>query len=189
MTQKQHSRAKTSSVDAIALLTEDHKKVQKLFQEFEKLSEADGDESKQALVKMICAELTIHATIEEEIFYPAARQALKEEDLLDEAEVEHATAKELVAQLETMQAGDDLYDAKVTVLNEYIEHHVKEEQTQLFPQVKKAKLDLEAVGEKMLERKQELQEEMGLIEEGDAEDDEEGEATTRPRTPVRAGKR
>ncbi len=188
MTQKQHSRAKTSSVDAIALLTEDHKKVQKLFQEFEKLSDADDMESKQALVEMICAELTIHATIEEEIFYPAARQAVENEDLLDEAEVEHATAKELVAQLETMQAGDDLYDAKVTVLNEYIDHHVKEEQNQLFPQVKKAKLDLEALGEKMLERKQELQEEMGLSEKDAVEDDEEA-ATARRRTPVRAGKR
>lgn len=134
---------------------------------------------------MICAELTRHATIEEEIFYPAARQAPEEEDLLDEAEVEHATAKELIAQLEAMQAGDEVYDAKVTVLGEYIDHHVKEEQNEMFPRVKKAKLDLQALGEKMLERKQELQEEMGLVEEDD-EADEEEEETTRRRSTARA---
>lgn len=188
MTQKQQNRAKTSSADAIALLTEDHKKVQKLFKEFEKLSEEDDDEGKQALVELICAELTIHATIEEEIFYPAARQAIEEEELLDEAEVEHATAKELIAQLEGMQAGDELYDAKVTVLGEYIDHHVKEEQNEMFPKVKKAKLDLQALGEQMLERKQELQEEMGLVEDEDEEEQEE-EVTTRRKTTARAGNR
>ena len=188
MTQKQQNRAKTSSVDAIAMLTEDHKKVQKLFKEFEKRSDEDDEEGKQALVGMICAELTIHATIEEEIFYPAARRAIEEEDLLDEAEVEHATAKELIAQLEGMQAGDELYDAKVTVLGEYVDHHVKEEQNEMFPKVKKAKLDLQALGEQMLERKQELQEEMGLVEEEDEEDQEE-EVTTRRKTTARASHR
>lgn len=189
MTQKQQNRAKTSSADAIALLTEDHKKVQKLFKEFEKRSDEDDEEGKQALVEMICAELTIHATIEEEIFYPAARRAIEEEDLLDEAEVEHATAKELIAQLEGMQAGDELYDAKVTVLGEYIDHHVKEEQNEMFPKVKKAKLDLQALGEQMLERKQELQEELGLVEEEDEDEDQEEEVTTRRRTTARAGHR
>lgn len=192
MTQKQQSRAKARSADAIALLTQDHKKVQKLFKEFEKISEEESDESKQELVNQICAELTIHATIEEEIFYPAARQAIEEEDLLDEAEVEHATAKDLIVQLAEMAAGDELYDAKVTVLGEYIDHHVKEEQNEMFPKVKKSKLDLQALGEQMLERKQELQEEMGLAgEEADkeADEDESEEDETPQRRPARAAAR
>jgi hemerythrin superfamily protein len=103
--------------------------------------------------------LTVHATIEEELFYPAARENSTEQDLLDEAEVEHASAKDLIAQIEGMDAGDELYDAKVKVLGEYIDHHVKEEE-ELFPKVKRAKLDLEALGGELAARKQELQAEV-----------------------------
>ena len=93
-----------------------------------------------------CQELTIHAQIEEEIFYPAVRDGIEDDDLMDEAEVGHASAKDLIAQLEAMEPGNDLYDARFTVLGEYIDHHVKEEQDEMFPKAKKAKLDLKALG-------------------------------------------
>lgn len=178
-TRKQQGQSSKGSQDAIALLIEDHKKVLKLFKEFEKLKEEEDEERKQQLVTLICAELTIHTQIEEEIFYPAARDAMDEQDLLDEAEVEHAGAKTLIAQLSSMETGDDLYDAKVTVLGEYIEHHVKEEHDELFPKVRKAKVDIEALGVEMMERKMELQESMGLNEGGE-EEDEENTSTASP---------
>jgi hypothetical protein len=162
-------------MDAIRLLTEDHKRVQQMFKAFEKLKDAEdgGDEDKSAIVAMACAELTIHAQIEEEIFYPAVREALEEEeDLLDEAEVEHASAKELIAQLAEMQPGDALYDAKFTVLGEYVSHHIKEEQDEMFAKVKKADLDLVELGEELMARKQALMAEMGLQPEGEAESEE-----------------
>jgi hemerythrin superfamily protein len=142
-------KADTTADDAIAILTADHKKVKKLFKEYEKLKE-DGDPSeKEELVAQICAELTLHAEAEESIFYPAVRAAIDEEDLLDEAEVEHATAKDLIAQLEGGDSSDPLYDAKVKVLSEYIDHHVKEEEDEMFPKAKKAKMDMEALGEEI----------------------------------------
>lgn len=150
------SQSASKAPDAITLLTEDHKKVLKLFKDFEKLGEQDDSESKEELVRQICTELTVHAQIEEEIFYPAVRDAISNDDMLDEAEVEHASAKDLIAQLESMQPGDELYDAKVTVLGEYINHHVKEEQGEMFPKVKKADLDLAALGKSLMQRKHEL---------------------------------
>ncbi len=164
MEHEKSRRPKNGAHDAIALLLEDHKKVQKLFKDFEKIKEEDSDDGKQSLVKQICNELTIHTQVEEEIFYPAAREAIDEQDLLDEAEVEHASAKELIAQLQSMEADDELYDATVTVLGEYVNHHIKEEQDEMFPKVKKAKLDVQALGEEIMQRKQELQAEMGIAE-------------------------
>jgi hypothetical protein len=111
--------------DAITLLTEDHKKVKKLFADFAKLAKGDGsDKAKAEVVRQICRELTIHAQVEEEIFYPAVRAAIKDNDLMDEADVEHAGAKNLIAQLEAMTPAHDHYDATVTVLGEIIDHHV-----------------------------------------------------------------
>ena len=104
--------------------------------------------------------LTVHATAEEEIFYPAARKAIEEEDLLDEAEVEHGSAKDLIAQIESSTPSESLYDAKVKVLGEYIDHHVKEEEGELFPKVKKAKIDLASLGTEMAARKAELMPEL-----------------------------
>src|SRR5262249_43419701 len=131
------------SMDAIALLSADHKEVDKLFKEYDKLCKADADEEKKReLAEQICAALTVHTTIEEEIFYPAARDAIDEQDLVDEATVEHTTAKDLIAQIQDAQPGEELYDARVTVLGEYIRHHVKEEETELFPAMKKAKAEL-----------------------------------------------
>ena len=144
--------------DAIALLTADHKKVKKLFKDFEKLKDGDGSaREKAALVKQVCMELSVHAKVEEEIFYPAVRRAIDADDLMDEADIEHAGAKSLIAQLEAMKPGDDHYDAKVTVLGEYIDHHAKEEQDEMFPKVKKAKVDTVQLGERISKRKQELQ--------------------------------
>jgi hemerythrin superfamily protein len=145
--------------DAVAMLMADHKQVKSLFREFASVKEkapADEDQQKADIVKRICTELTIHAELEEEIFYPAVRQAIKDEDLMDEALVEHAGAKELIAQLEGMETDDDLYDAKVTVLGEQIDHHVKEEEGEMFPKAKKAQIDIDELGRKMAERKAEL---------------------------------
>jgi hypothetical protein len=155
MTQKPQSAPVAK--DAIAILTEDHKKVKKMFMDFEKLMNSGEKEAeKGALVEKICEELIVHTHLEEEIFYPAVRAAIDDDDLMDEADVEHAGAKDLIAQLEAMEPGDGHFDAKVTVLGENIDHHVKEEHAEMFPKAQKAKLDLAALGLKMLERKREL---------------------------------
>jgi hemerythrin superfamily protein len=158
---------RTTEQDAIALLTADHKKVKGMFSQFSKLKDEGSDEEKSDLVTDICNELKIHTTIEEEIFYPAVRQAIKDSDLMDEALVEHAGAKDLVAQLEGMDTKDDLYDAKVTVLGEQINHHVKEEEGEMFPKAKRAKLDTANLGAKMLKRKMDLMEQMGVAQGGE----------------------
>jgi len=146
---------------ATKLLMADHKEVHTMFQQYKKLADADAEASeREALATEICHALTVHATIEEELFYPAAREAEIDADLLDEAEVEHASAKGLIAQIEAMSPGDDLYDAKVTVLGEYIDHHVKEEEGELFPKCRKSDMDLEELGEALAARKQELTAEM-----------------------------
>ena len=146
-----------ASNDATALLQRDHADVRKLFDEYDKLAEAEADgEERQALAEQICTMLTVHSTIEEELFYPAAREAEVESDLLDEAEVEHAAAKDLIAQIQSMSPEEELFDAKVKVLGEYIEHHVREEEGELFPRCRKAKMDLAGLGEALAERKSEL---------------------------------
>jgi hypothetical protein len=144
------------NADAIDLLIADHKAVQKLFKDFEKIKEHGSADEKEAIVLDACEALTIHTTIEEEIFYPAARKAIDDVDLMDEAKVEHAGAKALIAQLESMNPGDELYDAKFTVLAEQIAHHVEEEQYEMFPLVRKSRLDTAALGQKLLQRKLEL---------------------------------
>lgn len=177
--------SKASSHDALHILAEDHKKVVDLFDEFEKMKE-EGDqdeEAKQLLIETVCAELTIHAQVEEEVFYPAAREAIDDMDLLDEAEVEHASAKQLISELAAMQPGDDLYEAKFTVLGEYVKHHIQEEEKELFPKVKKAKMDLEELGEEIRQRKLELREELGIPSE-DEEDDDDTEPSPQTRRNV-----
>ncbi len=159
-TAKATSRAakKTASeskkpMDALRLLKADHREVEGYFKEYEGL---DDKREKQALAEKICAALTVHATIEEEIFYPAARDGIDDDDLIDEAEVEHATAKQLIAEIKSMKAGDDLFDAKVKVLGEMIRHHVEEEEEELFPEVESSDMDTDAVGAQMAKRKAEL---------------------------------
>ena len=139
--------------DAVALLEADHRAVEKLFAQFEK---AKDDDRKKALADRICLELRVHMQIEEEIFYPISREFLTDEDIVDEAVVEHAAAKDLMGEIEGMQPGQDLYDAKMTVLQEQIEHHVDEEETEYFPKIKKTAMDIKAVGAQLKARKEEL---------------------------------
>jgi hemerythrin superfamily protein len=158
------SRSSDSPQDAVALLKQDHRGVEALFEEFE-----DADESEQSsLAARICQMLTVHAQIEEEILYPAAKQAFEEEeddDLVNEAEVEHSTAKELIAKIEGMTPEDEHFKATVKVLSEYIKHHVKEEEGELFPKLKRTELDLKDMGTQLTERKIELMEHMGIAPE------------------------
>jgi hemerythrin superfamily protein len=148
-----NKRSDTAPRDAIALLEADHRQVDGYFDAYKSAKDAG---EKKLLASKICAALRVHAQIEEEIFYPAARKATKESDLLDEATVEHAGAKVLIAEIEAMQPGMPLYDAKVTVLGEQIQHHVKEEEGELFPKVREKGLDLDALGSQLAERKAEL---------------------------------
>lgn len=139
--------------EATRLLRADHKLVNELFEQFES---SRSSAKKQELVAQICMELTIHAQIEEEIFYPAVQQALKDKTLVPEAKVEHETVKYLIAQIQEESPDSELWEAKVTVLAEYVKHHVKEEQNEMFPKVKASKLDLIELGAKLAERKEEL---------------------------------
>jgi hemerythrin superfamily protein len=143
--------------EAIAFLMRQHRAVEDLFDEYE---DAEDDAEKGELTQKICLMLAVHAKIEEELIYPAAKEEIEEPDLVDEAAVEHATAKDLIAQIETMHVGDSLYDAKVKVLSEYIAHHVEEEESELFPQLKRTDVDLAAMGEQLEARAEELEEEL-----------------------------
>ena len=149
------STQKKPALDAIKLLKADHDEVAGWFEDFEK---TNSDAKKQKLANQICTALTVHAQIEEEIFYPACREAGIEEDMMDEADVEHDGAKNLIAQIEAGQAGDDHWDAKVTVLGEMIKHHVKEEEQRdgMFAKAKKSDLDLDQLGGELKARKDEL---------------------------------
>ncbi len=168
---KKSSQAKSSTTkstssaagDAIALLKADHEEVKQKFDDYQALVDAGADgDARGDLAEIICAMLTAHTTIEEEIFYPAARTAIEEAELLDEAEVEHASAKDLIAQLQDMDPDEPLYDAKLKVLGEYVLHHVQEEEGEMFPAVKKTKLDLQSLGKKMAVRKGEILTELGV---------------------------
>jgi hemerythrin superfamily protein len=138
---------------------QDHRAVEKLFKQYEKAKENPAE--KQAIFQQIYMELAVHTQIEEEIFYPASRPHIDEEDIVNEAEVEHASAKDLMAQLQKMKPEDPYYDAKVKVLQEMIEHHVEEEEKEYFPECRKSDMDLKAVGEQMKARKEELMAKMG----------------------------
>jgi len=147
----------TRSQDAIALLKNDHRAVEELFEKFEK---ASGEGRKQSIAEQICLELSVHAQIEEEIFYPACEGKV-DEDLLKESYVEHDGAKVLIAEIMSSGPGDEFYDSKVKVLSEEIEHHVEEEEKRLeglFAQARKAELDMDALGAELAARKAELTE-------------------------------
>ncbi len=152
----QRAVADPAAQSAIAALRQDHRRVEGLFFEFESATE---EQRKQELVEKICTELNIHTRLEEEIFYPACREAIDDEDLMDEAQVEHDAAKLLIADLSEASSDDAYYDAKVKFLSEMIKHHVKEEERRsegLFAQARDAGLDLEALGERLKARKEEL---------------------------------
>ena len=157
-TAKSNASRKANGDDAIELLTQDHRDVKKLFSTFRKMVDDDApSQERQDIAVQICEALTAHAAVEEEIFYPALREASADStDELDEAEVEHASVKDLIAQIQDMDPDDELYNAKVKVLGEYVTHHVQEEEQEMFPKAKKAKLDMDALGSQLQARKDEL---------------------------------
>lgn len=163
-----------TAANAVELLKTEHQEVAELFDTFESADTAE----RQAVAGQICQKLTVHAQIEEEILYPAARDVLEEEDvdLVNEAAVEHATVKDLIVKIEAMDATDEPYKATVTVLSEYVKHHVEEEETELFPLLEDSDLDLDAMGAELAGRKQELMAELGTDSDDDAIDDVEDDA-------------
>lgn len=139
--------------DATTLLRADHREVSDLFDQYEKTR---AQSKKKTLVAEICTALSIHAQVEEEIFYPAVKAAMKDHELVPEATVEHATLKELIAQVENVEPDGEMFDAKIKVLSEYVKHHVKEEQDEMFPKARKTKLDMTELGAQIAARKEEL---------------------------------
>lgn len=147
--------------EVIAMLKDDHKRVKKSFRDFERVKSSKDSESCQQLVEQVCNELTLHTKLEEEFLYPAAKGALKEADLVNEAEVEHGSAKALIEQLKGMSPDDEKYAATFIVLGEYVKHHVKEEETEMFPQLGKARgIDWETLADEMNARREELTQEL-----------------------------
>lgn len=149
---KKASKA-TKPQEATAMLRADHKKVSALFEQYES---ARSTSRKQSIVAQICTELKVHTMIEEEIFYPAVKAALKDHELVPEATVEHASVKDLIAQVEGKTPDGEMFDARIKVMSEFVKHHVKEEQNEMFPKAKKTKLDMVALGAQMAARKEEL---------------------------------
>lgn len=151
----------TKTKDAVSLLKEDHRKVKNLFDQFEEAS----DKEKEQICEEVIKELKIHSAIEEEIFYPAMRQSAKDEELMDEAEEEHRVAKTLIEDLEKAKSSAEHFEAKFMVLAESVRHHIKEEEKEMFKEAKKADVDLEELGEKMMARKEELMSNESALEE------------------------
>lgn len=162
MTSRGNSKAKN---DVIEMLTADHQRVKRAFREAQKMEEREDMESLEQLVRQTCAELKVHAQIEEDVFYPAVREAIKEPELVDEAEVEHFTAKELIGQLEVMAAEDPKFAATFKVLGEYIKHHIKEEESEMFEQLNRTRIQWEPLLQEMQELRSQLMMEQGLAEE------------------------
>jgi hypothetical protein len=147
-------KAEAPSLSALELLEQDHRQVEEWFEEYDKLK---GDnKQKGELAQRICLALEVHARIDEEVFYTQAREATKDNDLINESLVEHATVKNLISEIEEMEASDDLYDAKIRVLGEMVKHHIQEEEEELFPELESAEIDLEALGKEVSERKEAL---------------------------------
>ena len=152
-TKRQAPQHGDKALDATELLRADHKLVSSLFADYEKSRSTD---KKKELVSRICQELSVHAQVEEEIFYPAVKRALKDKELVPEATVEHASLKALIAQVEGVEPDGEMFDAKIKVLSEYVAHHVKEEQTEMFPKARSSKLDMHELGAEIAARKEEL---------------------------------
>lgn len=152
---KKSPQSRSRDTDAVALLKADHRQVEEWFSQF---SKTNGTSKKQQLADKICAALTAHTTIEEEIFYPAFLEATQDKDMHHEAVVEHDGAKKLIAEIQSMSSSDDYFDAKVTVLSEMIKHHVKEEEQPggMFAEAKKSDMDLQSLGTQLRDRKKEL---------------------------------
>ena len=158
-TSRNNQPQQAAARNAFDVLEEDHREVEEWFDEYDELKDSDEDR-KADLAEKICLALKVHAQIEEEIFYPQAREASQDNDLIDEAVVEHSTVKNLIGEIEEMEVGEELYDAKIRVLGEMVKQHIKEEEEELFPELQSTKMDLDAVGKELAERKQELMAEM-----------------------------
>ncbi len=177
---KSKSAAARAQPLALELLMSDHRKVEDLFEQFEQ--EKEGDEgTRREIAQRICTELTIHAQVEEELFYPWLRENLEDDEMemLEEAQIEHNTAKDLIAQIESATDIDEVFNARVKVLSEYIKHHVQEEENEIFPEVRDEQEELDELGQEMAARKGELKEELGLAgeESGDEEEGDEKETS------------
>jgi len=157
MPRRTSSTRQTRSTNALDLLKTDHATVKKLFKQFEKFKKSEDADGMLETARAICNALHVHAQIEEEIFYPALREAGGADDALGEANVEHSHVKELVSQLDQAAPADDLFAARVKVLSEYVQHHVDEEESTLFSKARKARVDLDALGEQLAARKDELE--------------------------------
>ena len=153
---KKAGKKATKTQDATAMLRADHKLVSGLFAQYEK---TQSSSKKKQLVGQICTELSVHAQVEEEIFYPAVKEALHDHELVPEATVEHASLKSLISEVEGVEPDGEMFDAKIKVLSEYVKHHVKEEQTEMFPKAKATDLDMRELGARIAARKEVLLEE------------------------------
>lgn len=149
------AKSRSKGLEAIEMLKQDHDKVEKAFKQFEKIDRQDTATCRE-LAMTVCEDLKIHTSLEEELFYPAVREAIDDDDIMNEAAVEHETAKMLIEQLENMQEDDPNFHATFTVLGEYVRHHIKEEEGEMFPSARKTDIDFESLGERMRERKEEL---------------------------------
>ena len=170
---------------ALELLMADHRKVEDLFERYDSEKESD-ENTRRDIAQQICNELTVHAQVEEEILYPWLRKNLDDQEMVEEAQIEHNTAKDLIAQIEGSESVDDAYNARVKVLSEYIKHHVKEEENEIFPEVRGQKEELDELGQEMAARKGELMEELGITQESD---EEESEDMASPGAPGKPGAR
>jgi hemerythrin-like domain-containing protein len=175
-TSSSSSSAKTQIINT---LKADHKKVKNAFKDFEKLDSGEQAESAVALVQQTLMDIVLHATLEEEVFYPGAREAIKEEDLIDEAEVEHMTVKVLIEQLKGMSASDEKFAATFKVLGEYIDHHVQEEENEMFKQLTRPGVDWDAILDEMQTRRAQLLKEKGMSTEEEAPEGVARKGTTR----------
>jgi hypothetical protein len=184
MASRNNSKARTEVLD---MLKEDHARVKKAFRDAQKLDSEEDHEELQMIVEQTCAELEVHARLEEELFYPAVRGAIKETELIDEAEVEHESAKALIAQLRAMTPADEKYAPTFKVLGEYVKHHIKEEEKEMFEQLNRSRIDWEELQQQMLTMRETLMSEMGLLE--DEEDDDEQLATTATKGGRRSSRR
>ena len=182
-------RSSSKTADAITLLKQDHREVESLFESFKEAS----DQEAGAIAQKVCQMLTVHAQIDEEILYPAAKEAFEEEEdleLVNEANVEHASAKDLIAQIEEMTEEDEPFKATVTVLSEYIRHHVKEEEEELFPKLKKTGIDLANLGAQLLARKAQLVSKLGpTADTAEGVGEEDDETKEKPAAARRGGAR
>jgi hypothetical protein len=150
--------------DAVDVLKQDHKRVKELFKDFAELEGASPNTARIALTQDICTELIIHSAVEEELFYPVVRKAINDDDLMNEAEIEHATAKYIIKQLLPVKTDDTHFIAKVTVLREYTKHHINEEENEMFPKIRQAKLDLSMLTQQLMDRKKALQDQLKTTE-------------------------